>query len=56
MLEILQEVDMLELYGDKAENFKTSYRWIVAFLKRYKLAHDDAQEFLKSSQVKLKNY
>ena len=38
MLEILQEVDMLELYGDKAENFKTSYRWIVAFLKRYKLA------------------
>ena len=38
MLEILQEVDMLELYGDLVRNFKTSHRWLVAFLKRYRLA------------------
>jgi len=38
MLEILQEVDMLELYGDLAEEFKTSHRWLVGFLRRYKLA------------------
>jgi hypothetical protein len=38
MLEILREGDMLELYGVLAENFKTSHRWLIAFLKRYRLA------------------
>lgn len=38
MLEILREVDMLELYGNLAENFKISHCWLVAFLKRYRLA------------------
>ena len=38
MLEILREVDMLELYGNLAENFKMSHYWLVAFLKRYRLA------------------
>ena len=38
MVEILRESDMLELYGDLVRNFKTSHRWLVAFLKRYRLA------------------
>jgi hypothetical protein len=38
MLNILKEVDMKELYGELAENFKTSYHWLRAFLKRSKLA------------------
>jgi len=38
MLEILREVEMLELYGELTENFKTSHRWLRAFLKRYRLA------------------
>ncbi|PKB99106.1 hypothetical protein RhiirA5_430277 [Rhizophagus irregularis] len=32
------EVEILELYGELTENFKTSHRWLVGFLKRYKLA------------------
>jgi len=38
MLEILREAEILELYGELTENFKTSYRWLRGFLKRYKLA------------------
>ena len=38
MLEILREAEILELYGELTENFKTSYRWLKGFLKRYKLA------------------
>lgn len=38
MLEILKEDDMLEIYGNLAENFKTSHRWLIAFLRRYRLA------------------
>src|SRR4051794_24524848 len=35
MLEILKKDDMLEIY---VENFKTSYCWLIAFLRRYRLA------------------
>jgi hypothetical protein len=38
MLEILKEPDMIALYGNVAETFKTSNRWISAFMKRNKLA------------------
>lgn len=38
MLEILNEQDMVVLYGNLTEEFKTSHRWIVAFMKRYNLA------------------
>jgi len=38
MVEILREADMLELNGSLAENFKMSQHWLVAFLKRHRLA------------------
>ena len=38
MLEILNEPDMVVLYNNLTEEFKTSQHWVVAFLKRYKLA------------------
>jgi hypothetical protein len=38
MFEILKEPELLVLYGDLMEEFKTSQRWIVGFMKRYKLA------------------
>ena len=38
MTEILKEVDMVKLYDGLAENFKTSQRWLIAFMRRYKLA------------------
>ena len=38
MLEILKEPDIVFLYGNVAEDFKTSNRWISAFMRRYKLA------------------
>ena len=38
MTEILQQPDMVRLYGDLARTFKASYHWLVAFMKRNKLA------------------
>jgi len=38
MFEILKEPELLVLYGDLMEEFKTSQRWIRGFMKRYKLA------------------
>src|SRR3954468_3705093 len=38
MLDILREADMIGLYGNVVENFKTSNRWISAFMKRHKLS------------------
>ena len=38
MLDILRESDMIVLYGNVAEKFKTSNRWLSAFMKRYKLS------------------
>ncbi|CAG8612260.1 3234_t:CDS:1, partial [Gigaspora rosea] len=32
--EILQQPDMLCLYSNLAKNFKASYHWLVAFIKR----------------------
>jgi len=37
MLEILKESDMMVLYG-RSEDFKTSHRWLTAFMKRFRLA------------------
>ena len=38
MSNILEEPEMIFLYGNVMEDFKTSNRWISAFMKRYKLA------------------
>src|SRR5688572_33405204 len=38
MLEILKEPEMSVLYSDLMEEFKMSQRWILGFMKRYKLA------------------
>jgi hypothetical protein len=38
MLEILEEPENLVLYDNASKDFKMSHRWLVAFLKRYKLA------------------
>ncbi|CAG8838866.1 32463_t:CDS:2, partial [Gigaspora margarita] len=45
--EILQQPDMILLYGDLAENFKASYCWVGAFMKRNNLA---LQHCTKTSQ------
>ena len=37
MLEILKELDMVVLYG-RSEDFKTSHHWLIAFIKRFRLA------------------
>ena len=38
MLEILQNPDIIFLYGDSAGYFRVSSRWVSAFMKRYKLS------------------
>ena len=38
MIEILNEPEMKSIYGNSVEGFKTSSRWIFAFMKRYKLS------------------
>jgi hypothetical protein len=38
MFEILKEPEMTALYGNSAENFKASFRWLTSFMKRYKLS------------------
>src|ERR1044072_5934399 len=38
MLEILKEPEMVVLYGNVGEDFKTSQRWILGFMKRFNLA------------------
>ncbi|CAB4424047.1 unnamed protein product [Rhizophagus irregularis] len=38
MLNILKEPEMRTLYGDTANNFKTSSRWLSSFIKRHKLS------------------
>src|ERR1044071_4468066 len=37
MFEILKEPKLLVLYGDLIGDFKTSQRWIIGFMKRYRL-------------------
>ncbi|CAG8737589.1 5819_t:CDS:2, partial [Acaulospora morrowiae] len=38
MLEILKESEMVVLYGNIGEDFKTSQHWILGFMKRFNLA------------------
>ncbi len=47
MLEILKESDMIDLYGNLANNFKISLHWLTTFIKRYKLS---LQRYTKISQ------
>jgi len=38
ILEILKEPEMVVLYGNIVEDFKTSQHWILGFMKRFNLA------------------
>jgi len=38
ILEILKEPEMVVLYGNLVEDFKTSQHWILGFMKRFNLA------------------
>ncbi|GBB86314.1 hypothetical protein RclHR1_12730011 [Rhizophagus clarus] len=38
MFEILREPDMVALYGELANNFMATFRWLTAFMKRHNLA------------------
>jgi hypothetical protein len=38
MFEILKEPDMISRYGDLANNFMATFRWLTAFMKRHNLA------------------
>jgi hypothetical protein len=38
MIEILNEPNMISLYGDSVRDFKASNRWIFAFMKRFNLS------------------
>ena len=38
MFDILKEPEMTALYGNSTDNFKTSFRWLTSFMKRYKLS------------------
>jgi Tc5 transposase DNA-binding domain len=38
MFNILEEPDMIALYGNTTESFKASFRWLYGFMKRYKLS------------------
>lgn len=37
-VEILKEQEMVNIYGNSSEKFKTSTRWMSGFMKRYKLS------------------
>ncbi|CAG8841367.1 2683_t:CDS:2, partial [Gigaspora margarita] len=58
--EILQQPDMALLYSDLAKDFKASYRWLVAFMKRngFALRHHTktAQKLPKESQKMLESF
>ena len=57
---ICQEPLMVSLYGNVAEDFKTSNRWISAFMRRYKLAWRRrtriSQKLPAQTQELLKNF
>lgn len=38
MMEILKEPDIISLYKDLAKDFKTSNRWMFAFMRRFELS------------------
>ncbi len=38
MFVILKELEIVALYSNSIKDFKTSYYWIIAFIKRNKLA------------------
>ncbi|EXX60067.1 hypothetical protein RirG_183250 [Rhizophagus irregularis DAOM 197198w] len=38
MFDILEEPEMIALYGNSTEKFKASFRWLTLFMKRYKLS------------------
>ena len=60
MLEILKEPEMVVLYGNLEEDFKTSQRWILGFMKRFNLALRRrtriSQKLPDKSQEKLENF
>ncbi len=60
MLEILKESDMMNLYSNLTNNFKTSLHWLTTFIKRYKLSlrrrTKISQKLLSQTQELLENF
>ena len=56
MLKILEEPDMIALYGNITESFKGSVRWLYLFMKRHKLSLRWRTKYHRSFQNILKNY
>src|SRR6266542_2644823 len=60
MLEILKESDMMNLYSNLTNNFKTSLHWLTTFIKRYKLSlrrrTKILQKLLSQTQELLENF
>ena len=42
MLEILKEPDIMNLYDNLTNNFKTSLHWLTTFMKRYNVVFEKA--------------
>jgi len=60
MFDILKEPEMTALYGNSAENFKASFRWLTSFMKRYKLSlrrrMKISQKLLKQTEKSLEEF
>ncbi|CAB5354237.1 unnamed protein product [Rhizophagus irregularis] len=60
MLDILKKPAIIGLYGDSTNEFKTSFRWIFAFMKRYNLSQrrqtNISQKLLLQTSEVLKNF
>ena len=60
MLDILKKPAMISLYGDSTNEFKTSSRWIFAFMKRYNLSRrrrtNISQKLPSQTSEVLKNF
>ncbi|CAG8584344.1 8882_t:CDS:2, partial [Scutellospora calospora] len=49
ILNILKEPDMMILYGNSTEDFKTSNHWMSTFMKRYQLSWRKRKSFKLSN-------
>ena len=48
MFDILEEPEMIALYGNSTENFKASFRWLTLFMKKHKLSYVDVRKSPKN--------
>ncbi|CAB4418836.1 unnamed protein product [Rhizophagus irregularis] len=60
MFDILEEPEMIALYGNSTEKFKASFRWLTLFMKRYKLSLRQRtkifQKLLKQTEESLEKF